>query len=64
MCSSTPSAAMCRPEISPELALAFEDMRIAIAIKYGLDPELLDLTVLRGGQCEAEYLDNRDVSKA
>jgi hypothetical protein len=57
MCSFTPSsAANPRPPISPELAAAFEDMRIAIAIKHNIPIDGLDLVILRGGCFDAEYL--------
>jgi hypothetical protein len=47
MCNFTPSPAMSRPDISPELARAFDELRMAVAIKYGYDPDTVEMTILR-----------------
>ena len=47
MCNFSPSPQMSRPEITPELARAFDDLRIAAAIHIGWNPEDTKMTLLR-----------------
>lgn len=47
MCNFTPSAANTRPDISPELARAFDALRIAAARHMGWDPDETDMAICR-----------------
>lgn len=41
-----------RPEITPDLAAAFDDMGRAVERTYGLDHNTVNLTILRGNARE------------
>ena len=54
MCGFTPSAVNSRPEISPKLVRAFDDLRIAAARHMGLDPDDVEMTICRPNPIETE----------
>lgn len=57
MCGFSPSAAMSRPEISPETARAFEELRLAVCRQFEMDPEETTMTICRPRQ-EERYDDS------